>query len=118
MTPATAYLTFTAARLAKEETADDLYQARRALGFPTGDDLLRQLDRAELARRASGLHEREVDALAYARREGPAVVLAPDGRVFRVERARDAALDAAAAAEERDYSKRLGRLTFREAIAS
>jgi hypothetical protein len=112
------YLTFTEGKLQRLLDANDLWRERRALGWPhiAVDDLLRGLDRGELARRASGNHEREADALAYAQREGPAIVLCPDGRVLHVERVRDAVIDAVAAAEERAYSERLRRMTFRDRV--
>jgi hypothetical protein len=77
---------------------------------------IRTIDRAELAQRASGMHEHPAAALEYARREGPAYILTPDGKVCRVERARNAGLDVAATAEETAYSERLRRMTFREAM--
>jgi hypothetical protein len=113
MTPATAYLTFTLLRAEK---------LARAAGLELGAWLRRvagdRRGRGELARQVSGMHGDRNDAIAYAQSEGPAFVLTPDGEVLRVERARDAALDTAAATEERAYSERLRHLTFREAIAS
>ncbi|MCY1003975.1 hypothetical protein OV079_23675 [Nannocystis pusilla] len=80
MTPATAYLSFSLHRAAQVDL---------------------QGDRRELARCASGVHGDEASALAYARREGPALVLTPAGEVVRVERQRDAAEDLRIAREER-----------------
>lgn len=106
MTPATAYLTFTIARaelLAREAGVDLGTWLRRA-----GADRARR----ELAKRVSGMHGTRDLAIAYARAEGPAVILCPDGEVLRIERARDAKLDAAAAAEETALAERLRRMTF------
>lgn len=85
MTPATAYLTFSAARAAR---------------------LNLHGDRRELARQAKGIHATEDEAVAYARREGPAVVLTPDGRIREVSRERDAAEDARIAAEQTAAAER------------
>ena len=87
MTPETAFLTFSAARFARL-------------------DLAKPQDRRELARRASGVHATEAEALAYARREGPAVVMTPDGRIREVARERDAAEDARIAAEQTASAER------------
>lgn len=109
MTPTTAHLTFTLARaerLAAAARVDLGTWLRRAGGESRG--------RRELARQASGMHETRAEAIGYARREGPAFILAPDGEVLRIERARDAALDAAAITEERAYAEQLRRMTFRE----
>ena len=64
-------------------------------------------DRTALARAATGRHATLAEARDYGRREGPMVVLAPDGDVFEVERARDPVLDARIAAEERAHADRL-----------
>lgn len=109
MNPATAYLTFTLARaeqLAREAGVDLGTWPRRA-----GTDRARR----ELAKRVSGMHSTRDLALAYARAEGPAFILCPDGEVLRIERARDAGLDVAATAEEAAFAERLRRMTFREA---
>lgn len=86
MRPADAHLTFSERRFA-------------------GLDLT--LARAELLQRANGAHIRLEDALAYARREGPAVVLTPAGEVIRVDRERDAAEDARLAAQQTETAERL-----------
>lgn len=99
MTPATAFLTFSARRFA-------------AL------DVRQPADRRELARRANGIHATEQAAVDFARREGPAVVLTPDGRFRLVDRERDAAEDARIAAEQTEFSERLRRMTWREASAT
>lgn len=109
MTPATAYLTFSLHRaetLARQAGLTLGGWLRRAGGETRG--------RRELARSASGVHDTRAEAEDYARREGPAFILAPDGEVLRIELARDAGLDAAAATEERAYAEQLRRLTFRE----
>lgn len=93
MTPATAFLTFSAARAAR---------------------LNLHGDRRELARQARGIHANEGEALAYARREGPSVVLTPDGRIREVARERDAAEDARIAAEQTAHAERLRQMTFWE----
>lgn len=113
MTPNTAHLTFTLARAERLAAADHVELGtwlRRAAGERKG--------RRELARQASGMHADRGEAIEYARREGPALVLCPDGEVLRIERARDAALDTAAATEERAYTERLRRMTFRDEIGS
>jgi len=112
MTPATAYLTFTlhrAEQLAREAGVELGTWLRRAGG---------ERNRRELQRRASGTHATRELAIAYARVEGPAFILAPDGEILRIERARDAGLDDTAAAEECGYSERLRRLTFRDELGS
>lgn len=108
-TPTTVHLTFTLARaerLAAAASVDLGTWLRRAAGERKG--------RRELASRASGVHDTREEAVEYARREGPAFVLAPDGEVLRIERARDAQLDAAAATEERAHAEQNRRLTFRQ----
>ena len=112
MTPATAYLTFTERRAAQLVPG-------WSCAAPAVDEVvaaLRTIDRAELAQRASGVHEHPAAAIEYARREGPSYILTPEGRVCRVERGRDAGLDATAAAEQTAYSERLRSMTFREAM--
>lgn len=117
MTPATAYLTFTEHKLRVLAGDPVIWRERLAAGgFHDPLDAVRHFSRTELARRASGTHCTREDALDYARREGPAFVLCPNGEVLRVERARDAGLDAAAAAEETAFAEQLRRLTFREAV--
>lgn len=70
--------------------------------------LARGLDPA--AEHASGSHATEAEALAYARREGPAVVLTPAGELIPVGRARDAGKDAQIAADQRGWAERRWRL--------
>lgn len=91
MRVATAYLSFSLARAER-------------LGLREGKTPT--ADRRELADRASGIHGDEVAALAYARREGPMLVVTPEGQVLRVEGQRDPVADARAAAEERAYAER------------
>lgn len=64
-------------------------------------------DRAALARAATGRHATLAEARDYGRREGPMMILAPDGDVYEVERARDPVQDARIAAEERAHADRL-----------
>lgn len=119
MTPATAYLTFSAHRAARLATDEALWLARREEGTAEPMVLLRQLDRAILAARASGIHADRAAAVAYAAREAspgrPFILITPDGELELVPaRARDAQLDVTIAREERDYAERLRRMTHRE----
>lgn len=110
MRPEAAFLTFTEHRLATLMAVNGLRTAAALAAY------LRTTDRTELAQRATGAHAQLEAALAYARREGPALVVTPDGRLLRVERERDAAEDARIAAEERAYSERLRRMTLRDEL--
>lgn len=87
------FLTFTPHRVGRLAGVD----------APTAADIELQvglLSLADLRRAAAGDHATEAEALDYARREGPAFVLRPDGTATRVERLRDAAADARVAREE------------------
>lgn len=116
MTPETAHLTFSLHRAARLATDGALWQARRELGTDDHLALLRQLDRALLAARASGIHATREEAEAYARREGPMLLATPEGEVVRIERARDAGEDARVAADERAFAERLRRTHPRASV--
>jgi hypothetical protein len=103
MNPATAFLSFTPARVRAARI--DL----RVLAEGDADD------RRQLAKCANGIHATQAEAESYARREGPMSIVTPDGEVLWINRERDAAADAQIATEERAYAEQLGRLTWREA---
>lgn len=114
---ARAYLSFTLYRL--RVMMFPPHHRERAELRPTAiREWLLSQDLAELARRATGRHATRSEAMDYGRREGPMIVLAPDGDVFEVARARDAAEDARIAADQTARAERLRRMTWREATAT
>lgn len=66
--------------------------------------------RAELADRASGVHATLEAAVDYAERQGPMLVLSPDGEIGWVERKPTLAADRRAAEYDREYAE-IRRLT-------
>lgn len=75
---------------------------------PASDTTLRTLfartDRAKLIKHASAIHATTDQAWEYGHREGPVVMLTPEGAVHWIERLRCASADARVAEMNREYA--------------
>ena len=110
---ARAFLTFTRHKLSvlMKCAQDDLTPAKIR-------DYLRTAPRRDLARAASGVHSDREDALRYARTMGPAVVLAPTGKISHVSEQRDPVLDRAAERETAEFGEAMRLRTQDTAISA